>query len=73
MSDAISILIVTGTFLVLLWASLLLARFLLSAILLLMKQGGHRALEMAIAPTSTKRLVKRGLSIGKSQGDSLSR
>jgi len=43
MFDAISILIVTGTFLILLWGSLLLARSLLSAILGSMRQAAGGA------------------------------
>ncbi len=39
MFDTISFLIVAGTFLVVLWLSILLARFLLTAILLSMQRG----------------------------------
>lgn len=58
MFDAISILIVAGTFLVLLWLSLLIARFLLSAILLSMQRGTGRGLETMLLPALTRLHLK---------------
>ena len=58
MFDAISILIVAGTFLVLLWLSLLIARFLLSAILLSMQRVTGRELETVLLPTLTRLHLK---------------
>ncbi len=65
MFDAISILIVAGTFLVLLWLSLLLARFLLSAILLSMQHGAHRGREAAFVSTLNRQHLKPKVSIGE--------
>ena len=70
MFDAISILIVAGTFLVLLWLSLVLARFLLSAILLSMQRGTCRELETMLVPTLTKLHLNPKTFIGEPRKDS---
>ena len=70
MFDPIAILTAAGAFLFILWLSLLIARFLMWAILESMRHGAHRRPEAALVPTPTKQHVRTKLSIGEPLEDS---
>jgi hypothetical protein len=69
MFDTISILIAASAFLVLLWLSIILARWLLSAILVSMQHGAQRGAQTACVPTSIRPILNSNRSIGESRRD----
>lgn len=65
MFDATAILTVAGTFLVLLCLSILIARFLLWAILASMQHAAHRGFGAAFVPAPTRQSAKSNVCIGE--------
>ncbi len=70
MFDAIAILTVTGAFLIILWLSLVLARFLLRAVLASMQHCAQRGTEAVFVPMSANQPANTKVFIGESGEDS---